>query len=138
MKNVFLYLILGCATLASCTTKSAKPNPISVQYIDVNMASSIITKDHNTIILDVRTPQEFNAGHLPNALNISIHDEQFSEKVNKLNKSKHYIVHCAANVKNGRSAKSLKVMSDLGFPYLSSMNGGYAAWKEAGKAVIKD
>ena len=90
------------------------------------------------MVLDVRTPEEYTSGHIDGAVNININGDNFSKKVAELDKDKSYIVHCAANVENGRSAKSLKIMADLGFENLMSMEGGIVAWRQDGLSVISE
>src|SRR6266568_2910016 len=57
--------------------------------------------DKKNVVLDVRTKKEFEAGHIPGAINIDVNTPDFKEKISKLNKNKTYLVHCAAG---GRSA----------------------------------
>jgi rhodanese-related sulfurtransferase len=58
----------------------------------------------------------------------------FAEKVAKLDKSKTYLVHCAAG---GRSARACTKMEGLGFKNVVNLEGGLGAWKDAGKPVQK-
>ncbi|HET6247122.1 MAG TPA: rhodanese-like domain-containing protein [Tepidisphaeraceae bacterium] len=88
----------------------------------------------DTVVLDVRTPKEFAAGHVPGAVNIDWHSRQFAEKVEKLDKSKKYLVHCQAGT---RSAAATRKMGTLGFAHLFDFSGGWAAYAKAGKPVEK-
>ena len=64
------------------------------------------------IILDVRTPEEFNTGHFQKALNLNFHDEDFPDQIERLPPSKTYLVHCHLG---GRAAKTAELMEQLGF-----------------------
>ena len=86
-------------------------------------------------MIDVRTAEEFGAGHIPGARNVSIAADDFEQSVAVLDRSRPYLVHCTANVPNGRSARALEVMTKLGFRDLHSLVGGFRAWSEAGGAV---
>jgi len=90
--------------------------------------------DPQTVILDVRTPTEFKAGHLSGALNLDVNAPDFPEKVALLDKSKTYLVHCASGV---RSVKACEKLSRLDFPKLYNLTGGFKAWAQAGKPVEK-
>lgn len=57
----------------------------------------------NAVILDVRTAEEFAAGHIPGATNIDINSLDFEKKAGALDKSKTYLVNCASG---GRSARA--------------------------------
>src|SRR5262245_49956905 len=54
--------------------------------------------DKQSRVLDVRTAREFATGHLPGAINIDINAPDFEQKVAALDKSKSYLVHCAAGI----------------------------------------
>jgi len=71
-----------------------------------------LRQEKNNVVLDVRTAQEFNQGHVPGAVNVDISDPQFKTKIAALDKSKTYLVHCAKGV---RSARATKIMAPLGF-----------------------
>ncbi len=135
MKQIKIIIIL-LITIGACSTPSASTT--EVEYIDVPTAQKLIDEHDNMVVLDVRTPEEFYAGHIKGAINININDNSFATKVAKLDKDKSYIVHCAANVKNGRSAKSLEIMSGLDFKNLKSMDGGFAAWQREGLSVVAE
>jgi rhodanese-related sulfurtransferase len=93
-----------------------------------------LRKQKDTVLLDVRTPEEFAAGHLPGATNIDLNGPDFDKKVAKLDKSKTYLVNCAAG---SRSAKACEKMTKLSFPKLVNLQGGFIAWQGAGKPVEK-
>jgi len=85
------------------------------------------------IILDVRTPEEFNAGHIANAININVADSNFSSEVSKLDKNATIAVYCrSAN----RSAVATNEMADLGFTDMYDMQGGIIDWEAAGGPVV--
>ncbi|MDN5202532.1 rhodanese-like domain-containing protein [Fulvivirgaceae bacterium BMA10] len=131
-----LNLLLLIVFLASCTSKTQ--TEVQIKNIDVATAHQLLNQDKNMVVLDVRTPEEFAAGHIEGAVNINIQDKNFPKKVGELDKTKSYIVHCAANVENGRSDKSLEIMTSSGFNSLMSMEGGFAAWQQDGRSVVED
>jgi rhodanese-related sulfurtransferase len=90
--------------------------------------------DKQNVILDVRTPEEFQAGHIPGAVNLNVSAPDFQEKAASLDKSKTYLVHCATGV---RSAKACEKFSRLDFPNLYNLPEGFKAWAKAGKPVEK-
>ena len=102
--------------------------------ITVDEAAKILKTDTNVVVLDVRTPKEFQAGHVKGATNIDINDKEFAKRVAALDKSKTYIVHCAAG---GRSARACEKIKTMDFKNMLHMNQGFNAWKEAGKPVEK-
>lgn len=78
----------------------------------------------NAILIDVRTPEEYQNGHLEEALNINWYDADFKDQVRKLDQSKTVYVYCKLG---GRSAKAAAVMDSLGFEVID-LAGGYDAY----------
>ena len=82
----------------------------------------------NAVILDVRAPEEFAAGHLPGAGLLDIRATNFLSSLNNLDRSKLYLVNCAAG---GRSSRACQNLSSLGFSNVVNLEGGFTAWKKA-------
>lgn len=80
-------------------------------------------------LLDVRTAEEFNEGHVAGAMNVSVTDEGFEEGVVSLNKEKPIYVYCRSGK---RSAKAAEILSELGFKVIYDVEGGITAWRNAG------
>ncbi|MBM7559982.1 rhodanese-like domain-containing protein [Marinitoga litoralis] len=97
----------------------------SFQNIDPKEAYELIqTKD--IIIIDVRTPGEYNSGHIENSINIDYYNSSFKNELSKLDKNKTYIIYCRSG---NRSGKSLEIMRDLGFNNVYNITGGILKWK---------
>jgi rhodanese-related sulfurtransferase/thioredoxin-related protein len=90
--------------------------------------------DKTNVILDVRTPAEFAAGHIPGAVNLDVTASDFQAKAAALDRSKTYLVHCASGV---RSARACDKLNQLDFPNLYNLPGGFRAWAKAGKPFEK-
>ena len=85
-----------------------------------------LLQDANAAIIDVRSPEEWSEGIIPNALLINIHDGQgFIYKIEELDKSKNYYVYCKAG---GRSAQACNIMNQLGFENTYNLIGGMMQW----------
>ena len=115
-------LLAGCSSSNEATKK-----------VDPVEFSEVIAQP-GVIILDVRTPEEFNAGHIANAININVADSNFSTEVSKLDKNATVAVYCrSAN----RSAVATKEMADIGFTDMYDMQGGIIDWEAAGGQVVQ-
>jgi rhodanese-related sulfurtransferase/thioredoxin-related protein len=90
--------------------------------------------DKQNVILDVRTAREFQAGHIAGAVNLDVTAADFEQKAAALDKSRTYLVHCASGV---RSERACQKMTQLDFPHLYNLPGGYKAWVAAGEPVEK-
>jgi rhodanese-related sulfurtransferase len=136
-----LILVLACASLYSAQLlgadeKGATPVPPSKQEVKLVSVEEFdkLRANKANVVLDVRTPDEFKAGHVPGATNIDYTAPDFGEKVAKLDKDKTYLVHCAAGV---RSARACKKLEGLGFKNLVDLHAGFNGWQEAGKPIEK-
>jgi rhodanese-related sulfurtransferase len=84
------------------------------------------------IILDVRSPGEFEKGFIKGAININFWDKDFVDSVSKLDPKAIYLVYCASRV---RSSGAMKKMKSLGFEQIYNMKGGMFAWRTANLPV---
>lgn len=82
----------------------------------------------DTVVLDVRSPAEFAAGHVPGAININVMAGTFAPQAAALDKTKTYLVHCA---RGGRSALAVRRMARMGFGQLYDFSGGWNEWAAA-------
>lgn len=85
--------------------------------------------DKKNVVLDVRTPKEFAAGHVPGAVNIDVNAPDFEKKLATLDPNKTYLVHCRSG---NRSAKACEILGKLKFGQLYHFDGGMRAWEKAG------
>ncbi|MFK7813058.1 MAG: rhodanese-like domain-containing protein [Maribacter sp.] len=82
---------------------------------------------NNVILVDVRTPEEFDAGHLENAKNINWFDTDFANQFKGISKDETIYVYCK---KGGRSAKAQKALDSLGYKKVVNLEGGYDAYSK--------
>lgn len=121
MKNVGL--IFGFLILVfSCQPKTEKGEISSVN--DINQ---IDFNDVNNVLLDVRTPEEFNDGNIPNSINLDVQSRDFDSLIKSLDKEKIYYVYCQAG---GRSAKACAVLEDAGFQKVVNLKDGYKNYQK--------
>ena len=82
--------------------------------------------ERNYVLVDVRTPEEFAQGALPEAINISVTDLSFPFEIAKLNKEKPVLLYCKGGTRSARAAVAMKA---LGFNIIHELDGGYMAWQ---------
>ena len=127
------FLLLGAFILChfSCNqSKNTGASEASAEavYVDINVDEFAEKKGQkNTIVLDVRTPKEIAEGKIPNAVELDYYSEGFSSELEKLDKSKTYLVYCRSG---NRSGKTCGVMIGKGFRSVYNLEGGYTAWSE--------
>ena len=76
------------------------------------------------ILVDVRTPGEFNSGNIDGAKNINIAGD-FANEIQKLDKNKAVYVYCRSGARSGRAMQQMKSM---GFKEIYNLSGGFGAW----------
>lgn len=86
------------------------------------------------VVLDVRTAGEFAQGHVEGALLVDYRSPRFREEMGGLDKTKTYLVYCRTG---NRSARALKIMSELGFRSHYHLEGGIKRWVEEGLPVVR-
>ena len=123
---LMMALVLFMISCKSDTSQEKSESSI-VKNLTVEESEKLIQERPDIIILDVRTPQEWREGSLPNTVNIDVKADDFTDKVNKLDKNKTYLVHCRSGK---RSTKAVGIMEKNGFKDIFHMDGGYLAWKK--------
>ncbi len=95
--------------------------------LDQSTWISKFQSDENAVILDVRTPEEFETSRIPNSKNIDFYNPQnFMQEIEKLDRDNCYYVYCRTGV---RSANSCQLMNELGFDKVYNLLGGIVEWK---------
>jgi rhodanese-related sulfurtransferase len=93
--------------------------------------SQALDKYHaGAFILDVRTSEEWNQGHIPGSILIPL--DQLSGRLSEVPRDRDVVVVCRTGV---RSAQGLQILQQAGFTRAASMTGGMLAWQAAGYPV---
>lgn len=103
-----------------------------IDLVNVNEADAAISMAD--VVLDVREPEEFAAGHLPGAVNIPRGLLEFKiAEIPQMNSSQsHIVMYCKTD---GRCALAAKTLQEMGYEQVKSLEGGFMAWVAAGKPV---
>jgi phage shock protein E len=131
MKRLSLLLLAGLA--AACNQQPSPPTATAptaaptatapaatapTAAINTPAAKQLLAKP-TTEVLDVRTPVEFMTGHLAQARNLNVNNDEFAQQVAQLDTSKTYVVYCRSGK---RSSKAADIMYQKGFHHV--VNGG--------------
>jgi phage shock protein E len=119
--------LLGIS-LGACAKEMAQPAD-NIGNIDVIEATKLIQSNSQIVVLDIRTKEEFDAGHIKNAINIDFYTPNFATQIQSLPIDKNYIVYCRSG---NRSGQSLAVFRQFGFKSVKNVVGGINVWKEKG------
>lgn len=130
---IALCLTLLPTLMAEDKKTVTKKAPEGYYDLESPQAASVIKRFSSLVILDIRTPKEFAAGHLKGAKNLDFFSDNFGSLLDKLDKSKGYVVHCASG---GRSGRSMKTFKDKGFKTVYHIADGYKGWIAAKLPVV--
>lgn len=130
-KPFFPALVILASLFAVTLAQADDAVEAPIADIAVDDAVEYVAVHDNVVILDVRTPLEYEMSHITGAVNVDVQNESFRDNVIALDPGKTYIVHCTKNPVGGRSSRALETLQDLGFENLYSLEGGYVAWQEA-------
>ena len=126
-------LIIGVTLIAGCV----RDETATIEDITPQEAFTLIQNNRNNsdfVILDVRTREEFSAGHIENAANIDFYAETFRDMLNNLDKNKTYLIYCRSGA---RSGSTLDIMAELNFQEVHNISGGMIAWDVEGLPTVK-
>ena len=125
-------LLLPFLLLAHGEEKKPAP-PRGFFDVKSTRAAFLLKKYPEMVILDIRTPAEFRKGHLEGAKNLDYYAKDFADRIEKLDRSKAYLVHCASG---GRSGRSMKIFRDKKFLSVYHIEDGYKGWTKADLKVV--
>ena len=99
--------------------------------IGASEVDGLLSSEGGAIVLDVRTSEEFEAGHIDGAVNVDFLSDDFAKVLAELDRGATYILHCKSG---SRSTKALDVMKEQGFTNVAHLTTGYEGWKAAQEA----
>lgn len=124
MKKPLLLILISILFLTSCKAKEIKSKEDKVntfKSVSMKEGLKLMASDNNFFLLDVRTPEEFAAGHIPGALQLTneIFTKQDAEKLLK-DKSQTIYVYCRSG---RRSKQSSQKLIDFGYTNVIEIGG---------------
>ena len=115
-------------------TSAAAAAAANYQLLAPTAADALLRDPPNKlVVLDVRTPAEFAAGHIAGAIDIDLTAATFAGEAAKLDPQTPYLVYCHSG---NRSAQAVAFLKQHGFKSIYELQGGIAAWQAAGLPVV--
>jgi rhodanese-related sulfurtransferase len=124
---VFKHATFWVLSLLSFSVCSANVSNISQQ--DLLKADT-----NNLVIVDVRTPEEFQQGHVPNAINVPLSEIIDNPAILAPSKEKPIVLYCRSGYRAGKAAEALH---KSGHQNLRHLEGDMLGWLKAGLSVEK-
>jgi len=103
--------------------------------LTAKQTAALLRREPNTVVIDVRTADEFEMYYIQHAVNLDCQSEFFERRLKRLDKTAKYLVHCQSG---GRSLPALETFKRLGFTHVTHLNGGLRDWLDADLPVISN
>ena len=116
------------SVLTGCTKKSGlTPDEFAAKMAEVSANPKVY-------LIDVRTKEEYEEGHLASAINYNIYDSDFLQNFNESAKEENvYLLYCRTDNRSRRAYNKLK---DAGFKKVYYLIGGYTRWIQEGRPTV--
>ena len=121
-------LLLMTIVASACSGTGVAVSPVSPAD-----AAAVIAAGSDVVVLDIRTPQEFNEGIIEGAINIDFYESSFAATLDTLDKDAEYVVYCRSG---NRSSQARKTFESLGFTNVTEIEGGIVDWYASGLPVV--
>ena len=123
----------AAGSVAGSVSASSPASPAGVTLVSPTAAAATIADPPaDLVVLDVRTPEEYAAGHVDGAAQLDFYEPEFADDLAGLDRDVPYVVYCQSG---NRSGQTVAMMEELGFTSVQDVDGGIIAWQDAGLPV---
>jgi len=132
---ILAFLVLVLAACGGSKAPAAEAPQVDLASLPVDLTVqqvADIMNNPDVVLIDVREPSEYAAGHIPGVKLIPL--GTLPGRVNEIPRDKFVVMTCRSG---HRSSQATKFLRDQGFDNVHNMMGGISAWKQAGLPVEK-
>ncbi len=130
---VLAAIVLLCVACATRFHKNESKPIVTFPEVDVNEFMMLLS-DPDIQVLDVRTRDEFDEGHIAGAILVDVNESDFVDRaVAVLDKQRPVAVYCRSG---RRSSRACNLLLEQGYN-VTNLMGGVMAWRDAGKALVQ-
>ena len=118
--------LLSLVFISSCEFRNSS---------EINLVSAtdlVEVQGANFILIDVRTRDEYDLGHITNAINFDFYSDTFQDSILTLPKNQSIVLYCRTN---NRSTKTANILKENGFDNISVIKGGITEWVRNGNDI---
>ena len=130
MKKCVTALVITMVILAGCTSLGYREVTVPKGLDTYAGLSSALAAGEDILLYDVRTPEEYESGHIPGAVNIPFYD--ITKTLPSIKKNDIIVLYCVSGV---RSHSAYLILSDKGFNHVIDFG---ALWNWEGELVKSD
>ena len=130
IRSLFVLVLALSVLVTACSSDTTTQ---SIELVSPTEAAQVIADDPaGLVVLDIRTPQEFNEARLADAVMVDFYAEDFAAQLETLDKDVPYVMYCNSG---NRSSDAVKTMKDLGFVEVYEIDGGIVNWYDQGLPI---
>lgn len=133
MKIFKLFMVMSVFLLTSGTSELMAQDA-QVKNVSAEDFNKII-KEGNGQLVDIRTPQEYNAGHIKDAIMIDFYSPEFKNKMAQLDKNKPLYIYCRSG---NRSSHATTLLQQFGFKEIVNLKNGIIDWQRMGLKLVAE
>jgi len=126
--RIIIETLIRNGDASQVSVEKIKPDFVNIEVAE---ARDLIDSNSDLVIIDVRSPLEFEFGHISNAISIPLYE--LTQRINELNKDDTILVYCRRGTK---SEEASRILAQNGFDNVHNMLGGIDAWSFAGYEVV--
>ena len=105
----------------------------STEINEISDAQFTEIQDSDYILVDVRTAEEYESGHIQDAVNFDFYSESFQNDILTLDKSSSIILYCRTQ---NRSTKTANYLKENGYKEITVLEGGITSWVKNGNDLV--
>jgi len=124
---LFVLVITGCRAAETA----------QVSHLSARQAATVIDQHSDNpqfAVIDVRTPAEYQQGHIAGARLMDYYSSGFQRSLEQLDKTKTYLLYCRSG---NRSGRTLKMIAGMGFGKVYHLEGGIRQWQAQGLPLVR-
>lgn len=126
-----LLVLISCQSATTKKTDSGVPDVAAdIKAVSPTEAQAAVSKAYSQFV-DVRTAEEYAAGHAARAVNIPL--DTIAKNLDRLEKNEPVYLICQTG---NRSQKAAVILKDAGFNNVLNVTGGTVAWQAAGLPIV--
>jgi rhodanese-related sulfurtransferase len=135
---VLIAFIVGCANLNGGSA-GEQPTSETGDYglIAPEEAAIVLSEsagDPGFVLLDIRTDEEIETGHIPGAQSLDFYSSTFEDDIAQLDRERTYLIYCRTG---NRTGQTYRMMRNMGFEEVYDLDGGITEWTRLGYAVCQ-
>lgn len=124
------------ATDSTNAPQAESTDSVGIRVVAAEQAArTIADPPAGLVILDVRTQEEFDEGHIEGAVVLDFYREDFAEELAQFDPDVPYVLYCRSG---NRSSQARSIMADLGFQSVEDVEGGILGWQQASLPVVTE